>query len=188
MTEIDELWIEVCGGNRRGFGDWVGRVERPIRRSLFPFAQAVDAEGVVQEALLRMWIYSQERGPELTGENASLRFAIGMARNIARNEARKYGREKLLPPEDLPEWIVEAEPGTDPFIVRAIRECFWKLARKPFATMQARLQFGAGQSDRAIAAMLGMTLNTLLQNVVRARKQLRECLLGRGIDAEEYIR
>lgn len=188
MTEIDELWLAVCRGSWRACGDWMGRVERPIRRSLFPFAQAVDAEGVVQETLMRMWIYAQERGPELTGENASLRFAIGMARNIARNEARKHGREKLLPPGDLPDWIVEPEPGADPFIARAIRECFQKLARQPLLALRARLEHGAGLPDRAIAAMLGMTVNTLLQNVVRARKQLGECLVGKGIDVEEYIR
>jgi DNA-directed RNA polymerase specialized sigma24 family protein len=188
VSEVDELWIKACDGNQRAIGDWMGRVERPIRRSLSSYSQAVDTEGVVQEALNRMWLYSQERGHELTGKAASLRFAIVMARNLARNLARKHGREVLLPPEDMPEPVVEPESPPDPFIQRAIRECFRKLARKPLAAMQARLRFGAGQPDRAIAEMVGMTVNTLLQNVVRARKQLARCLEGRGIKVEEYIR
>jgi DNA-directed RNA polymerase specialized sigma24 family protein len=188
VSRIDELWVAACSGNQRALGDWMGRVERPIRRSLFPFAHAVDAEGVVQETLTRMWLYSRDRGHELTGDDASLRFAIGMARNLARNLARKHGREVLLPPDDMPEPGVEPESPPDPFIQRAIRECFRKLAGKPLAALQARLQFGAGQPDRAIAERVGMTVNTLLQNVVRARKQLAGCLEGKGINVEEYIR
>jgi DNA-directed RNA polymerase specialized sigma24 family protein len=187
VTDIDELWTRVRGGDRDAFGDWMGRVERPIRRSLSPFAQAVDAEGIVQEALLRMWLFAQERGTELTGENASLRFAIGMARNLARNEARKRGREQLLPPGDLPDAGVEPGPVSSPSVARAIRECFEKIARKPLEALRARIRHGAGQPDRDIAALVGMSTNTFLQNIVRARKQLAECLEGKGLHPEELV-
>src|SRR5262245_59510257 len=98
----------------------MGRVERPVRLSLRAFARAVDVEGVVQETLLRMWMFAQDRERELTGENASLRFAIGMARNIARNEARRLGRERLLPPEDMPEIPTLPEPASDPRLAQVI--------------------------------------------------------------------
>jgi DNA-directed RNA polymerase specialized sigma24 family protein len=188
VSEIDELWNDACSGNEDEFGDWMGRVERPIRRSLAPFAQAVDAEGIVQEAFLRMWELAKDPDRELTGENASLRFAIVLARNLARNEARKRGRMLFLPPEDLPDAIVESAPPADPFLARALRECFDRLARKPLEAMRARLQHGAEQPDRTIAAGLGMTVNTFLQNVVRARRQLAECMSGKGIDVEDCIR
>src|SRR5262249_951801 len=100
VTDVDELFTAARRGNRAAFRLWVGRVERPMRASLHPFALSVDVEGVVQEALLRMWVLASDtEGRELTGENASLRFAIGLARNIARNEARRNGRLHCLPPE-----------------------------------------------------------------------------------------
>lgn len=188
MTELDALWLRVCGGDRRAFGDWMGRVERPIRRCLYPFAYAVDAESVVQEALLRMWMYALERGEQLTGDDASLRFAIGIARNLARNMARKYGRELHLPPQEMPEPSVAPEPPPDPLLRRAIRECFDKLARKPLLAMQARLALGHLAEDGTLAKQLGMTLNTFLQNIVRARQQLAKCLGAKGVDLPEVAR
>lgn len=188
MTEIDQLWARVVIGDRRACGDWMGRVERPIRRSLAPFARAVDAEGIVQEALMRMWLFASERGATLTGENASLRFAIVLARGLARNEARKRGRELLLPPADLPEPALQPEPPADPLLAHAIRECFGKLASKPLAALRARLEARGGQPDTALARALGMTANTFLQNIVRARRAIEKCLEGRGISIEEALR
>ena len=187
MTELDALWLRVGRADRIAFGDWMGRVERPIRRCLYAFAHAVDAESVVQETLLRMWLYAQERGGELTGDDASLRFAIGMARNLARNMARKYGRMTILPPEHLPEPVVQPDPPPDPFLRRAIRECFDKLAKKPLLAMRARLAEGQTQADGDLAKQLGMTPNTFLQNIVRARQQLAKCLGARGIDLEQVL-
>jgi DNA-directed RNA polymerase specialized sigma24 family protein len=188
MTGLDALWLSVCDGDRRAFGYWMGRVERPIRRCLFPFGRAVDAESVVQETLLRMWVYAQERGAQLTGDDASLRFAIGMARNVARNMARKYGRELHLPPDEMPEPAVAPEPPPDPGLRRAIRECFEKLARKPLLAMQARLAGGHREDDATLAKRLGMTLNTFLQNIVRARQQLAKCLSASGVDLQQVTR
>jgi len=188
VSEIDDLWARVVMDDRRACGDWMGRVERPIRRSLEPFARAVDAEGVVQETLMRMWLFAQERGAELAGESASLRFAIGMARNIARNEARKRAHDVVLPPEDLPEPVIEPDPPPDPLLARAIRECFGKLAGRPLAALRARLDARPTQSDKALASLLGMTANTFLQNIVRARRQLEKCLAGRGIALREVLR
>ena len=48
MTEIDQLWARALTGDRKAFGDWAGRVERPVRRSLWRFARAIDVETVMQ--------------------------------------------------------------------------------------------------------------------------------------------
>ena len=133
MTVIDLAFGRVCGGDREAFAEWMGRAERPIRASLRPFARAVDVESVVQETLLRMWVFAQDRGLELTGENASLRFAIGIARNVARSEARRLQRQRFLPPEDLPEVPVDPDPVPDPRLRALIRECLKRLAGKPRA-------------------------------------------------------
>jgi DNA-directed RNA polymerase specialized sigma24 family protein len=165
----------------------MGSVELPIRLAMRRFAQAVDIESVVQETFLRMWLLSQDKGRDLSGENASLRFAIGMARNIARSEARRWGREKLLPPEDLPEPVLEPDPVSDPGLRRAIVECLKKVAAKPLQALRARMDLGGVIADRDIAEGIGMTLNTFLQNIVRARKQVAGCLERGGIPLPELL-
>ena len=185
MTAIDDRFAAAVAGDSRAFAEWVGRVERPIRDALRPFARAADTEAIVQETLLRMWHFARDRGATLTGENASLRFAIGMARNLARNEARRLGRVRHLPPEDLPEPEVTPEPGTDPALLRVLRECLAVLGGRPRDALIARLEYGADLPDARVAQLLRMTLNTFLQNIVRARRLLRDCLLRKGVPAEE---
>ena len=165
----------------------MGRVERPIRLSLRRFARAVDVEGVVQETLMRMWLLARDASRPLTGEEASLRFALGMARNIARSEARRLGREVHLPIEDPPEPVAPADLPSDPGLARAIRECFEKLSRKPRAALMARIRHGADNDDRAIARVVNMTPNTFWQNIARARRQLADCLHGKGVPLEEIL-
>lgn len=185
VSEIDVLFARVRRGDQAAFGRWMGRVERPIRMSLARFARAVDVEAVVQETLLRMWVLATQHLRELEGENASLRFAIGLARNLARSEARRMGRVRFLPPEDLPEVPVEPPPAPDPGLAAAIRDCVERLSSKLRSVLQARMARGALEPDRELAAELNMRLNTFLQNVVRARHQMRKCLEGKGVPIGE---
>jgi DNA-directed RNA polymerase specialized sigma24 family protein len=187
VTETDRLFAEVCEGDEGAFAGWMGRVERPIRLSLRPYAHAADVESVVQETLMRMWRYALDRGSELEGENASLRFAIGMARNIARSDARRFKREVHLPPEELPEVPVPPEPVADPGLAKAIAECLAQLAGSPLKALRARLELAPIAPDRQIAQAVGMTLNTFLQNIVRARRHLARCLAGKNVRLQEYL-
>jgi DNA-directed RNA polymerase specialized sigma24 family protein len=187
VTAIDAAFAKARTGNHQAFADWMGSVELPIRLALKRFAQAVDVEAVLQEAFLRMWLLSQDQERELSGENASLRFAIGVARNLARSEARRWGREKFLPPDDLPEPAVEPEPIADTGLRRAIMECLEKVAAKPLQALRARMQFGGMIPDRDIASKVRMSLNTFLQNIVRARKQVAACLERKGIPLQEVM-
>jgi RNA polymerase sigma-70 factor (ECF subfamily) len=184
LTEIDRQFDRACLGHVAGFEEWMGIVEIPIRLSLRRFARAVDVESVVQETLMRMWVLAQDQTRSLEGEDASLRFAIGMARNLARSEARRTGREVLLPPDDMPEVEVPPDPPSNPGLRNAILDCIEKLAKKPLAALRARLRMGGLHADRDIAAMLGMTTNTFLQNITRARKQVAVCLERQGIELE----
>lgn len=187
MTESDVLFAQARHADADAFADWMGSVELPIRISLRRFARAVDVESIVQETFLRMWILAQDQERTLEGENASLRFALGVARNLARAEARRMGKETLLPPEDLPEIAVPPDPTSDPGLMLAIRECIEKLSKKPLAAMRARLKLGVMFLDREIADQVGMTLNTFLQNITRARKLVMSCLERRGIPLEEVL-
>jgi DNA-directed RNA polymerase specialized sigma24 family protein len=187
MTALDATFLRVRTGDREAFAGWMGSVELPLRLALRHFARAVDVEAVVQETLLRMWLLSQDARRPLTGENASLRFAIGLARNLARAEARRLGQELLLPPEEWPEPSAEPEPPSDPGLRKAISECLTRLAAKPSQAFQARMRRGGLFSDSELAAQVGMTLNTFLQNIVRARKQVASCLARKGIPLQELL-
>lgn len=187
MTAVDSLFAKAREGDEDAFADWMGSVELPIRRSLERFARAVDVESVVQETFLRMWILAQDPDRELAGEDASLRFALGVARNLARAEARRTGREKQLPPEEMPEPPFEPPPVPDPGLRRAILECIETVARKPLQALRARLTYGVLLTDREIARRVGMTVNTFLQNIVRARRQVADCLERKGIPLREVL-
>jgi len=185
VTEVDEYFAAARRGDLAAFTGWMGRVERPIRLSLAPFARAVDVEGIVQETLLRMWIFVTSPDRTLVGDDASLRFAIGMARNLARNEARRTQREHHLPPDELPDLPVQPEPASDPSLRRAIAHCLKRIATRPREALLARLAMQHTVGDRGIARSLGMTVNAFLQNIVRARLQLTRCLEKQGVPLEE---
>jgi DNA-directed RNA polymerase specialized sigma24 family protein len=187
LTDIDALWRMACEGNTEAFGDWTGRVERPVRRSLARFATVVDAEAVVQEALTRMWLLSQDPARRLAGENASLRWALGVARNLAMNEVRKRKRHEVLL-EPLIEDELVPPPEPDPLLMQRIRECVGKLTGQLARVMELRVKVGHALPDARLAGLLQMTKNTFLQNVTRARRQVAMCLEGLGIGAEDLAR
>jgi DNA-directed RNA polymerase specialized sigma24 family protein len=186
MSEIDDLWSRATAGDREAFGDWMGRVERPIRRGLQRFAAAIDVESVVQETFLRMWLRASKSGEPLVGENASLRFAWVLAVNLARNMARKHHRE-------VPDGGERNEPAApvatpaDPLLRQRILDCIGTLARKPREALMARLTRGASP-DLELARGLKMAVNTFLQNIVRARRQMEDCLRSKGVFEHEALR
>jgi DNA-directed RNA polymerase specialized sigma24 family protein len=69
-----------------------------------------------------------------------------------------------------------------------VAHCLRKLPRQPGAALGARLADGGDTSDRELAERLRMTLNTFLQNVVRARRHLEDCLKSQGVAVEELLR
>ena len=179
MTPIDVAFEQVRARSTAGFAQWMRLVELPLRASLRGFARVVDAEAVVQETMLRMWVVAENSA--LTGENASLRYALRIARNLALREAARHERFEPIEndPEPAPDWV---DPLPDPALGRAIRECLARVPSKPFEALQARLRSRGLVPDRDLAAQAGMRLNTFLQNVTRARNALRRCLESRGID------
>jgi RNA polymerase sigma-70 factor (ECF subfamily) len=194
MTPVDAAWQEVRRGSEAGFRAWLPLVEPVLWRALRSFAPAVDVEAIVQEALLRMWIIAPVQ--PLEGENASLRFALRLVRNLAIDEARRRGRE--VPPDtggtaagdDSRDPLPPAAPAplADPLLRRAILACIDKLPRQPKAALRARLDAAGVFPDRLLAERLAMQLNTFLQNVTRARRLVEECLAASGIAVKEYLR
>jgi RNA polymerase sigma-70 factor (ECF subfamily) len=187
MTEELAVLAAISQGDADAFGRWASSVEAPLRSSLRLFATTLDTEAVLQETLLRVW----QVAPRFTHDgkpNALLRFAMRAARNVAVSEWRKQGRAEQ---KEALEQHLAAEgalsPITpDPHLRAQIGKCREKLPGKPKDALEQRLSSGGEEDDTALAARLGMSLNTFLQNFTRARKFLRECLEKAGIslDAE----
>jgi RNA polymerase sigma-70 factor (ECF subfamily) len=188
MPDLDRHLADIAAGDPDAFERWVAGAEPRVRDSLSSFAAAVDAEGVVQEALLRVWQVAPRFRPD-GRPNGLLRLAVRAARNLAVSDLRARGRNvpeddaglarlvDALAAAELPEW-------PDPLLRRLIEACREKLAGRPRAALEARLLAGGTEPDSALAARLRMRLNTFLQNVTRARKALAECLKRGGVDVE----
>lgn len=170
-------------GDADAFAEWMAIAEHPLRRSLARFARAVDVEVVVQETFLRMWLVACDDTRRLEGGNASLKFALGVARNVAHEELRKTRLFQFV--DEVPE-PVSVPNLPDPALRKAINECMGRLPEKPRTALNARVQDGH-LPDRDLAAGARMKLNTFLQNIVRARKLMAECLEKRGVRLEEVM-
>jgi RNA polymerase sigma-70 factor (ECF subfamily) len=141
----------------------------------------------VQETLLRVWQAAPRVVPD-GRENALLRLAIRIGWNFAVSELRRRRLEPaLIEALEAEARAYEdsapapARPG-DPLLGRRIAECLRRLPRQPRSALDARLESGGRRADEALAAGLGMTRNTFLQNITRARKLLAKCLERHGVD------
>jgi DNA-directed RNA polymerase specialized sigma24 family protein len=181
-NKLDASFQRAGFGDTNAFAEWMSLVENPLRRSLARFARAVDVEVVIQETLLRMWIIANDRARRLEGENASLRFALRVARNVAREELRHTRLYQFFDDDesnDSSEMSFVPELP-DPALGKSINECIARLPVQPRTAIYARIHDGH-LPDRALAQDVGMKLNTFLQNIVRARKLVAECLEKRGV-------
>ena len=187
MTEEHLALQLMARGDAQAFARWAASVELPLRSALRPFATSLDTEAVLQETLLRIW----QVAPRFTHDgkpNALLRFAVRTARNVAVTEWRRRGKPEQQ--EALERHLsaeLELQPVTpDPHLREHIVRCRQKLPGKPGEALSQRLASDGRDDDSVLAAQIGMSLNTFLQNFTRARKFLKECLEKAGIhlDAE----
>lgn len=175
-------------GDPDAFAEWMGMVENPLRCSLARFARAVDVEVVVQETLLRMWLIACDRTRRLEGENASLKFALRVARNVAHEELRHARPYHFLDDKELnqlPEVSFKPE-FPDHALRKAIADCLDRLPAQPKRALNARVRDGH-LPDRDLALEAKMKLNTFLQNIVRARRLVADCLEKRGVRLGEIL-
>ena len=180
--DLDVHLPSIVAGDSHAFGQWIAGAERPLRASLRSFAARVDVEAVLQEALLRAWNVAPR--VERDGKpNALLRMVLRIARNLAIDEARKT-RTVLVGDDDLDASLAFATVDATPDVLlrNAIHECHEKLPNKPKQALDARVASEGAEHDTAIAARLGMRLNTFLQNFTRARQLLADGLRARGVD------
>ena len=188
VDRLEEAFRLARSGNPEAFAEWMGMAKIPLCRSLRRFARAVDVEVVVQETLLRMWLLANDPQWVLEENNASLKFAFRVARNVALEEIRRFRQDRFVNVDtldSLPEGCVEPELP-DPALGRAINDCIERLPKQPRRVLSARMRDG-WLPDREIAGGLRMKVNTFLQNIVRARKLLADCLERRGVRLGEIL-
>lgn len=186
--DLDVHLAAIVDGDADAFGGWLAGAEPIVRDSLRPLAAVVDAEAVLQEALLRVWQVAPRLVPD-GRPNALLRLAIRIARNLAVSELRRT-RAAATDPGDLEQVLAAtAAPvaAPDPLLREAISACRDKLPGKPREALDARLADAGARDDDELAASLGMRLNTFLQNITRARRLLADCLRRRGVAIDEEL-
>lgn len=183
--DLDDHLPGILAGDAGAFGRWLAGAEPRVRASLASFAARLDAEAVLQEALLRTWQVAPRLEPD-GRPNGLLRLAIRIARNAAVSELRAHGREDAADEADLARHLEAAVAPAlpDPFLRRLIAACRAALPRQPRAALDARLAAAGGEPDAGIARRLRMRPNTFLQNVARARRALAACLKAGGVDLE----
>ena len=178
--------LDIAAGDAAAFGRWVATFELPLRQSLRIYAERVDAEAVVQEALLRAWQVAPRIQPD-GKPNPLFRFTLRAARNLALNGMRRHA-PRGVDLEELerlaPEETAVLPIPSDPFLRTALAECHERLPAQPKKALGARLGASGAQNDTSLAETVGMRLNTFLQNFTRARKLLLRCLEKRGIVLE----
>ena len=188
MLDLDHELAAIGAGDPDAFARWVAGAEPSLRGGLRPLATRVDAEALLQEALLRVWQVAPRCVPD-GKPNALLRLGARIVRNLALDELRR-ARTSPTEMEQLERSLAEAarEPSApDPLLRRAIVECRAALPVQPASALQARLDAAGGAPDLELATRLNMKLNTFLQNVGRARKLLADCLRKRGVDVAEEL-
>jgi len=189
MTDELATLRAIAAGDLDAFGHWVAGVESSVRLSLRPFAALVDTEAVLQEAFLRVWQVTHRFEPD-GKPNALLRFTVTTARNLAVSELRRASpsAEALDTLErELAREATTSPVTPDPHLREIIQRCREKLPDKPAQALAQRLEDGGRSDDTTLAARLGMSLNTFLQNFTRARKFLAECLKKHGVDLDEEL-
>lgn len=181
--DADEVFLRVvAAGDPHAFGQWIARVERPLRESLRSFASRVDIEAIVQETLLRTWQIAPRIEPD-GKPNALFRVALRIARNLAIDEVRR-ARTQSMGDDDMDASLAFATQADepDPLLRQVIHDCREKLPAQPARALDARIHSAGAEPDATLAMKLGMKLNTFLQNFTRARKLLADCLRAHGVE------
>ena len=191
MPPADDYQVEVAelgaivGRDQDAFSKWLARCEIALKRSLSNYAQVVDVESVAQDTALRVW----ERASTIVPDHRPgflLRWAITVARNHARNQAKRAGREVPLVVDEMPP-APFAGFRIDPMLRERVARCLARLPGNPRKAVERRLAGAGAQPDRALAAAIGMGFDAFRQNLARGRTALQKCLRKFGVDVREYI-
>jgi RNA polymerase sigma-70 factor (ECF subfamily) len=180
MQDLDALHAAIAAGNSAAFGQFLGRAELTVRRSLKTFSTRVDTEAILQEAFLRLWQVAPRFTPDKK-PNGLLRLLVRIAQNLALDEVKRRREvridDDIAPPPELISPLVEV----DPLLRDIVKRCFDRLPPQPSRALGARLESEGAEPDSVIAERIRMKPNTFFQNVARARRLLADCLQEHGV-------
>src|SRR5262245_30525387 len=164
----DDLLQAISAGDATAFARWLAGAEDRLRGSLRSFAERVDVEAVLQEALVRVWQVAPRVVPD-GRPHALLRLAVRIARNLAVSDLRRL-RLEPVDGDVLERLAADAEAlepapdrWRDPLLRRAIEQCREQLPSKPAQALHARLASAGAEPDTRLAERVGMRPNTFLQ-------------------------
>lgn len=183
-VEVAEL-TAIARGDREAFCRCFARCEIALKRALRGFAQVVDVEAIVQDTGIRLSEHASRIEPRRPA-GFVLRWALAVALNAARTQARRAGR--LVPLDVHPDALRSVVSLTsDPFLRARIRQCREGLPANPRRVLARRLADAGQHSDRELAGEMGMTFDAFRQNLARARRALEHCLRESGVDVRKYL-
>lgn len=190
MTDLDQFLPAIVIGEPEAFGLWMAGAEPLVRETLRSYAALVDTEAVIQEALLRVWQGAPRFVPD-GKPNGLLRLSVRISRNLVMSEMRRLRKEPVeliaLEQASASSESPQIPKSPDPLLRRLIEKCRLQLPAKPALALAQRLGSAGTAPDSILAARVGMTANTFLQNFTRARRFLAECLKSHGVDLEDEL-
>jgi RNA polymerase sigma-70 factor (ECF subfamily) len=206
-------WQAIVARDQHAFNEWHKRYEIRLRRSLRSFADVVDPEAALQEALLRMWQTAPvvkpdgHRAIEPDGPDFLYRWTVTVAHRNALNRLKRSAREDLVgrvelvadvrPRDDnavggrtrkrIGEQDTYKERTADPMLRERIGRCANQLTGKLRNALRARIRDEGQRNDSELAAELGTTHDAFRKQIGRFRDAVEQCLLRHGIKFREYF-
>jgi RNA polymerase sigma-70 factor (ECF subfamily) len=186
-TEANALLVQRARqGDARAFEQLARDVERPLYRLAVRMVGHVDAEDVVQDALLAAW------RSLASFEGSSFRawiFRIATNRALDRLRSRRRHPELPLDPpaeeDDERSWAEPAAPGPELGDIAADREAL-VVVEEALATLPAEqravllLRDIEGFAYEEIAIITAVEIGTVKSRIHRGRLAVRNALVARG--------
>jgi DNA-directed RNA polymerase specialized sigma24 family protein len=152
--------------------------ERLVR--LFTLNRVGDPQALADEAMDRLARRIAEECGRIESPSA---FLSGIARHLLQEEERRRIRER----ETVKEWASQlaAKRGTDEELMQRIEECLNRMKPEQQELLRGYYRETGGEKiehHRQLAAERGVTLNALRNRLMRARRELDECVRRRLSD------
>ncbi|MBB5059110.1 RNA polymerase sigma factor (sigma-70 family) [Granulicella aggregans] len=147
----------------------------------FQINNASDPESLADEVIDRL---AERLGSTQPGDIGSPQaFALGIARNVLREDQRKQRREERT----ATEWaaFTLANKGHDEELLHDLDQCMAQMRDDQRLLLRTYYQWSGREKiehHRRISEQLGLTLNALRNRLMRARTELDKCIQRRRSD------
>jgi RNA polymerase sigma-70 factor (ECF subfamily) len=168
----EELMFRIARGDEPAFRVLAGRhLPRALGLARRVMGNDADAEEIVQEALLRVWINAARWRPSAAFRTWLYRIVVNLCLNRKRRAPFAALEEAGEPADTSPDVLATAERRE---AERLIAEAIAALPARQRAAIV--LTYFEGHSNADSAAILGMSVSGIETLLVRARRKLRKTL------------